>query len=123
MRHAFEGVSSSQKPANLTAVPRISATSKINPFHPTAPTQRPKPVSRTATARQADPKGKGKCKATQWDSDEDDDDDVYVTSNDFVGAPERKRSGVNEFVDVGGMMMRRFMGDEVSVTKKSGVRA
>lgn len=69
-----------------------------------APSKRPRPVSRTGTAKQADPKGKGKGKATRWDSDDDDDDDddAYVTSNDFAGTPERKRSGINGFGDVGG---------------------
>lgn len=67
-----------------------------------APSKRPKPVSRTGTAKQADPKGKGKGKATRWDSDDDDDDDAYVTSNDFAGTPERKRSDINGFGDVGG---------------------
>lgn len=73
-------------------------------FQPPAPNKRPKPVSRTSTAKQADPKGKGKGKgkAMQWDSDDDDDDDAYVTSNDFAGTPERRRSGVNGFGDVGG---------------------
>lgn len=71
----------------------------IQPVHHS---QRPKPVSRTSTAKQVDPKGKGKGKATQWDSDDDDDDDAYVTSNDFAGTPERKSSVVNGFGEVGG---------------------
>lgn len=74
------------------------------PFQPPNPNKRPKPVTRTSTAKQADPKGKGKGKgkATQWNSDDDDDDDAYVTSNDFAGTPERRRSGVNGFGEVGG---------------------
>ncbi len=71
-------------------------------LQPPTPNKRPKPVSRTSTAKQVDPKGKGKGKATQWDSDDDDDDDAYVTSNDFAGTPERKSSGVNGFGGVGG---------------------
>lgn len=71
-------------------------------LQPPALSKRPRPVSRTGTAKQADPKGKGKGKATQWDSDDDDDDDAYVTSNDFAGTPDRKHSSVNGFKDVGG---------------------
>ena len=72
-----------------------------NPIQPPALNRRPKPIRRSSTAKRADSEEKGKGKATQWDS-EDDDDDAYVTSNDFAGTPERKRSGVNGFKDVGG---------------------
>lgn len=102
MRHAFEGPTNPQKAPTSTAASRIPAPTTNNRLQPSAPSKRPKPVSRTSTAKQADPKGKGKGKATQWDSDDDDDDDAYVTSNDFAGTPERKRSGVNGFGDVGG---------------------
>lgn len=70
-------------------------------LQPIPHSKRPKPVSRASAAKQVDPKGKGKGKATQWDSDDDDDDDAYVTSNDFAGTPERKRSSINGFGDVG----------------------
>ena len=103
MRRAFEGVTNSQKAPNLTAGTKISAPTMKDHFQPPTLNKRPKPVSRTSTAKQADPKGKGKGKATQWDSDDDDDDDdAYVTSNDFAGTPERRRSGVNGFGNVGG---------------------
>lgn len=102
MRHAFEGPTSPQKALNLVAASRIPAPTSNDHLQPPAPSKRPKPVSRTGTAKQADPKGKGKGKATQWDSDDDDDDDAYVTSNDFAGTPERKESGVYGFGDVGG---------------------
>lgn len=103
MRHAFEGVTTSQKASNQPVASRIPAPTTNNHSQPPAVIKRPKPVSRTSTAKQADPKGKGKGKATQWDSDDDDDDDdAYVTSNDFAGTPERKGSNVNGFGDVGG---------------------
>lgn len=102
VRHAFEGPTSPQKALNLVAASRIPAPTSNDHLQPPAPSKRPKPVSRTGTAKQADPKGKGKGKATQWDSDDDDDDDAYVTSNDFAGTPERKGSGVYGFGDVGG---------------------
>ena len=103
MRRTFEGVTNSPKTPNLTAASRIPApTTTKNPIQPPALNKRPKPIRRSSTAKQADPKGKGKGKATQWDSDDDDDDDAYVTSNDFAATPERKRSGVNGYGDVGG---------------------
>ena len=75
----------------------------MNAYIPPVPnTKRPKPVTRTSTARQVASQGKGKGKATQWDSDDDDDDDAYVTSNDFAGTPERKGSVANGFGEVGG---------------------
>lgn len=102
VRHTFEGPNNPHKAPNLTAASRIPAPTTNDHLQPPAPSKRPKPISRTGTIRQSDPKGKGKGKATQWDSDDDDDDDAYVTSNDFAGTPERKRSGVNGFGDVGG---------------------
>ena len=81
---------------------RIPAPTTNDHLRPPAPSKHPKPVSRTTTAKPADAKGKGKGKATQWDSDDDDDDDAYVTSNDFAGTPERKRSVVNGFGEVAG---------------------
>lgn len=103
MRHAFEGPTNPQKAPNITSASRIPAPTTNGHSKPPAPSKRPKAVSRTSTAKQADPKDKGKGKATQWDSDEEDDDDeAYVTSNDFAGTPERKRNGVNGFREVGG---------------------
>ncbi|CAD6571071.1 MAG: peroxisomal assembly protein [Alectoria sarmentosa] len=102
VRHAFEGPTNAQKAPNITAASRIPAPITNEYLQPPASGNRPKPVSRIGTAKQADPKGKGKGKATQWDSDDDDDDDAYVTSNDFAGTPDRKRNGVNGFGDVGG---------------------
>lgn len=104
MRHTFEGPTNPPKAPNLPAASRIPAPTSNDQLRPPAPRKRPAPVSRTATAKHADPKGKGKSKATRWDSDDDDDDDddAYVTSNDFAGTPERKSSGVNGFGDVGG---------------------
>ena len=102
MRRAFEGVTNSPKAPNLTAASRIPApTTTKNPIPPPAFNKRPKPIRRSSTAKRADPQSKGKGKATQWDSDDDDDDDAYVTSNDFAGTPERKKSGVNGFEEVG----------------------
>ena len=108
MRRTFEGGADTQKTpnpkaSNPTAQSRIPSPTTNDHLQPPPPSKRPKPVSRTSTAKQADPKGKGKGKATQWDSDDDDDDDdAYVTSNDFAGTPERKKSGLNGFGDVGG---------------------
>ena len=102
MRRDFEGPSNPQKAQSITAASRIPAPSPNAHLQPVTYSKRPKPVSRTSTAKQVDPKGKGKGKATQWDSDDDDDDDAYVTSNDFAGTPERKRSTVNGFGEVGG---------------------
>lgn len=102
VRRAFEGPTNLPKTSDLTTTSRIPAPATNDRLQPPAPSKRPKPVSRTSTAKQADPKGKGKGKAAQWESDDDDDDDAYVTSNDFAGTPERKRSGVNGFGDVGG---------------------
>lgn len=102
VRRAFEGPTNLPKTSDLTTTSRIPAPATNDRLQPPAPSKRPKPVSRTSTAKQADPKGKGKGKAAQWDSDDDDDDDAYVTSNDFAGTPERKRSGVNGFGDAGG---------------------
>ena len=102
MRRAFEGGTNSPKAPNLTAASRIPApTTTKDSLQPPVLSKHPKPVSRTNTGKQADPKGKGKGKATRWDSDDDDDDDAYVTSNDFAGTPERKRNGVNGFGEVG----------------------
>ena len=102
VRRSFEGVTHSPKTPHLPAASRIPAPSTTKEhLQPPALNKRPKPVSRTSTAKQTDPKGKGKGKATWWDSD-DDDDEAYVTSNDFAGTPERKRSRVNGFGDVGG---------------------
>lgn len=102
MRRAFEGVAYSSKAPNPTAASRTPApTTMKTPIQPPAMNKRPKPIRRSSTAKRADPQGKGKGEATQWDSDDDDDDDAYVTSNDFAGTPERKRSDVNGFGDVG----------------------
>ena len=103
VRRAFEGAATSQKASNVTAASRIPAPKTNDRFRPSPPSKQSKPITRTGTAKQADMKGKGKGKATQWDSDDDDDDDdAYVTSNDYVGTPERQRSSVNGFEDVGG---------------------
>ena len=103
MRRAFEGVTNAPKTPNLTTTSRIPApTTTKTPIQPPALNKRPKPIRRSSTAKRADPQGKGKGKATQWASDDDDDDDAYVTSNDFAATPERKKSGVNGFGDVGG---------------------
>ena len=103
MRRAFEGVANSQKASNVTAASRIPAPKANDHYRRSPPSKQSKPITRTGTAKQADVKGKGKGKATQWDSDDDDDDDdAYVTSNDFVGTPERQRRIINGFGDVGG---------------------
>ena len=103
VRRDFEGPSNPQKAQSITAASRIPAPTMNAHIQPVPHSKRPKPVRRTSTAKQIDPKGKGKGKATQWDSeDDDDDDDAYVTSNDFVRTPERNRSTVNGFGEVGG---------------------
>ena len=94
-------MTTTQKAHSPTVASRIPAPTINGHLQQVALSERPKPVSRSATAKQVAPKGKGKGKATQWDSDDDDDDDAYVTSNDFAGTPERKRSGVNGFGTVG----------------------
>ena len=99
VRATFEGPSkpkSAIAPPGPTALPtRIPAPSlDVNHLRPPAPISRPKTKGRPNTAKKDDPKGKGK--APKWDSDDDDDDDdedAYVTSNDFMGTPERKTNG------------------------------
>lgn len=108
VRHTFEGPSKI-KTTSLQSTPaptRIPAPSIDGHLHPPMPTTRPKPKSKNSTAKlKEQTKGKGKGKASQWNSDddeEDDDDDAYVTSNDFMGTPERKKSETNgSFGDTG----------------------
>ncbi|KAF6231437.1 hypothetical protein HO173_010398 [Letharia columbiana] len=83
-------------PPESQLLQRMITSSRQHPASVLSPSAAPVPLGNRIR------KGKGKGKATQWDSDDDDDDDAYVTSNDFAGTPERKRSGVNGFGDVGG---------------------
>lgn len=99
VRQTFEGPSKTQSSNTplppATQVPPHATNSHLEP---PVPTKRPTMKGRSSTSIPkaiSPPKSKGKGKATNWDSDDDDDDDAYVTSNDFVETPERRKSGMN----------------------------
>ena len=99
VRNTFEGPSKDEaSKAGPLASNRVPVHAVDGHLEPPVLNTRPKMKTRTSTAKpkvSLDHKGRGKGKAAQWHSDDDDDDDAYVTSNDFVGTPESKKSGVN----------------------------